>query len=185
MKKEFLLSIILALMIVAALDKILFAHSDRAQGRIAMKTTLPKVKSATVDRLRIAVVYDNNPYKAGFTTAWGFACVIKGTEKTILFDTGGNSAVLLNNMQQLGIDPEEIDIVVLSHIHGDHVGGLNGFLKENFNVTVYECGGWQADPTAITSTAALVLAATCLSSNAKPVNIFRPRYKGKQHLAKC
>jgi len=33
----------------------------------------------------------------------------------------------------LGIDPKEIDVVVLSHIHGDHVGGLNGFLQENIN----------------------------------------------------
>jgi 7,8-dihydropterin-6-yl-methyl-4-(beta-D-ribofuranosyl)aminobenzene 5'-phosphate synthase len=40
-------------------------------------------------------------------------------------------------MQQLGIDPKEIDVVVLSHIHGDHVGGLNGFLQENIEVTVY------------------------------------------------
>ena len=54
------------------------------------------------------MVYDNNPYKEGLTTSWGFACVIKGAEKTILFDTGGDSAVLLDNMQQLGIDPNEI-----------------------------------------------------------------------------
>ena len=83
------------------------------------------------------MVYDNNPYKEGLTTSWGFACVIKGAEKTILFDTGGNSAVLRNNMLQLAIDSKEIDVVVLSHIHGDHVGGLNGFLQVNINVTVY------------------------------------------------
>ncbi|MGD2271826.1 MAG: MBL fold metallo-hydrolase [Desulfobacterales bacterium] len=59
------------------------------------------------------------------SASWGFACVIKGPEKTILFDTGGDSAVLLNNMQQLGIDPKAIDVVVLSHIHGDHVGGFH------------------------------------------------------------
>ena len=47
------------------------------------------------------MVYDNNPYKEGLTTSWGFACVIRGVEKTILFDTGGSSAVLLGNMQQL------------------------------------------------------------------------------------
>jgi len=50
---------------------------------------------------------------------------------------GGDSAVLLKNMQQLGMDPKEIDVVVLSHIHGDHVGGLNGFLQVNMNVAVY------------------------------------------------
>ena len=100
-----------------------------------MKPTVDKITSAAIDELRITVVYDNNPYKEGLTTSWGFACVIKGAEKTILFDTGGNSAVLLDNMQQLGMDPKEIDVVVLSHIHGDHVGGLNGFLQVNMNVT--------------------------------------------------
>lgn len=102
-----------------------------------IKPTFNKITSAAISELHITVVYDNNPYKAGLTTSWGFACVIRGTEKTILFDTGGNSAVLLNNMKQLCIDPKEIDIVVLSNIHGDHVGGLNGFLKENINVMVY------------------------------------------------
>ena len=102
-----------------------------------MKPAYNEVTSTTIKNLSMTVVYDNNPYKEGLATSWGFACVIKGAEKTILFDTGGNSAVLLNNMQQLGIDPKEIDIVVLSHIHGDHVGGLNGFLKENINVMVY------------------------------------------------
>jgi len=102
-----------------------------------MKPALKEATSITLKNLSIAVVYDNNPYKEGLTASWGFACVIKGAEKTILFDTGGKGAVLLNNMQQLGIDLEEIDIVILSHIHGDHVGGLDTFLKENLDVTIY------------------------------------------------
>ncbi|MGB5746876.1 MAG: MBL fold metallo-hydrolase [Desulfobacterales bacterium] len=102
-----------------------------------MKLTVNETTSAAIGESRITVVYDNNPYKEGLTTSWGFACAIKGAEKTILFDTGGDSAVLLKNMQQLGMDPKEIDIVVLSHFHGDHVGGLNGFLQKNVNVTVY------------------------------------------------
>jgi 7,8-dihydropterin-6-yl-methyl-4-(beta-D-ribofuranosyl)aminobenzene 5'-phosphate synthase len=136
-RKAFLRSIILALTIVIAVDIIYFAHSTLSQGSIVMKKALKIVPPAPIDNLRITVVYDNNPYAAGLTAAWGFACVIKGAGKTILFDTGGSSAVLLGNMQHLGIDPKEIDIVVLSHIHGDHVGGLDGFLKENTNVTIY------------------------------------------------
>jgi 7,8-dihydropterin-6-yl-methyl-4-(beta-D-ribofuranosyl)aminobenzene 5'-phosphate synthase len=100
-----------------------------------IKSTASEITSAAIGELLITVVYDNNPYIEGLTTSWGFACVIKEAEKTILFDTGGDSAVLLNNMQQLGMDPKEIDVVVLSHIHGDHVGGLNGFLQVNMNVT--------------------------------------------------
>ena len=40
-------------------------------------------------------------------------------------------------MQKLAIDPNSIDTVILSHIHGDHTGGLNRFLEKNSNVTVY------------------------------------------------
>ena len=132
--KSILHRIILTLTIVAACNLILFSHSMRAT---TMKLTVNETTSAAIGELRITVVYDNNPYKDGLTASWGFACVIKGADKTILFDTGGSSAVLLSNMQQLGIDPEKIDVVVLSHFHGDHVGGLNGLLQENVNVTVY------------------------------------------------
>lgn len=37
----------------------------------------------------------------------------------------------------MGINPKSIDKVVISHIHGDHLGGLEGFLKENNEVTVF------------------------------------------------
>jgi len=85
----------------------------------------------------ISVVYDNNKYNPGLKTAWGFSCLIKGTEKTILFDTGGNGKILLSNMSKLNINPQEVEVIVLSHIHGDHVGGLTSFLDQNPNVTVY------------------------------------------------
>jgi 7,8-dihydropterin-6-yl-methyl-4-(beta-D-ribofuranosyl)aminobenzene 5'-phosphate synthase len=91
----------------------------------------------TVKDLSIIVTYDNNRYQEGLTSAWGFSCLIKGTEQTILFDTGGNGSILLANMKQLRIDPQEIDVVVLSHIHGDHVGGLERFIQENRSVTIY------------------------------------------------
>lgn len=85
----------------------------------------------------IAIIYDNNPYKKGLETAWGFSCFVKGTAKTILFDTGGDGSLLLRNMKSLGIDPKEIDLVFLSHIHKDHVGGLWHVIKRNPKVIVY------------------------------------------------
>jgi len=87
--------------------------------------------------MTITVVCDNNPYKEGLETAWGFSAVISGAEKTILFDTGGDGSMLLGNMDKLGIEPQSIDLVVLSHIHGDHTGGLNSFIEKNTNVPVY------------------------------------------------
>ncbi len=89
------------------------------------------------EAIQITVVYDNNPYRDGLKTGWGFSCVIKTSEDTVLFDTGGDGKILLSNMKKLGIDPKEINRVVLSHIHADHTGGLKDFLEENPSVKVY------------------------------------------------
>jgi 7,8-dihydropterin-6-yl-methyl-4-(beta-D-ribofuranosyl)aminobenzene 5'-phosphate synthase len=95
------------------------------------------VFAAEAADLNLTVVYDKNPYDERLETRWGFSCLVEGPEKTILFDVGGEGSVLLRNMEKLGVDPKAIDLVVLSHIHGDHIGGLPVFLKENPDVTVY------------------------------------------------
>lgn len=47
----------------------------------------------------------------------------------ILLDTGLTENIILHNMKALGISPDEIDHVVISHGHPDHYGGLLGLLK--------------------------------------------------------
>jgi 7,8-dihydropterin-6-yl-methyl-4-(beta-D-ribofuranosyl)aminobenzene 5'-phosphate synthase len=98
-----------------------------------------------LEDLQLTVVYDNNPYDQSLKTAWGFSCLVEGAEKVILFDTGGEAPVLLANMDSLSIEPEEIDIVVLSHAHDDHTGGLMDFLAENPHVKVYLPKSFPAD----------------------------------------
>ena len=71
-------------------------------------------------------VYDNYQVDPELKTAWGSATIIKTPQELILFDTGGNSEILLSNMKKLGINPSSIKKVVISHIHGDHLGGLEG-----------------------------------------------------------
>ena len=94
------------------------------------------VSTPGVKNLTITVAYDNNPYRQGLETAWGFGATVTGAERTILFDAGRGSS-LLDNMEKLDAEPDDIDIVVLSHIHSDHTGGLDSFLEKNPNVTVY------------------------------------------------
>ncbi len=106
-------------------------------GRKQMQMAEPNGLTVDVNNISITVIYDNNPYKEGLETSWGFSCVITGTEKNILFDMGGNGQLLLENMSKTGINANDIDIVVLSHIHGDHTGGLEEFLRENPKVTVF------------------------------------------------
>jgi 7,8-dihydropterin-6-yl-methyl-4-(beta-D-ribofuranosyl)aminobenzene 5'-phosphate synthase len=78
--------------------------------------------------LTLTIVYDNNAYDPHLRTAWGFSCLIEYQGQAVLFDTGGDSLTLLANMATLDIDPVQIEAVVLSHVHGDHTGGLSGLL---------------------------------------------------------
>jgi 7,8-dihydropterin-6-yl-methyl-4-(beta-D-ribofuranosyl)aminobenzene 5'-phosphate synthase len=99
--------------------------------------TAGEVEQAEQGQLQLHVVFNNVPCKPGLETGWGFSCLITGLDKTVLFDTGSNGDILLANMQRLGLDPEGVDAIVLSHIHSDHTGGLEDFLLRNPDVTVY------------------------------------------------
>lgn len=49
--------------------------------------------------------------------------LIQQDGKNLLFDTGmGN--MLLPNLAVLGVNPEDVDAVFITHLHGDHIGGL-------------------------------------------------------------
>jgi 7,8-dihydropterin-6-yl-methyl-4-(beta-D-ribofuranosyl)aminobenzene 5'-phosphate synthase len=57
--------------------------------------------------------------------------VYQGEDKhTILFDTGYTKVGVLHNMEQLGVNVEEIEAIVLSHGHMDHTGTLYGILDK-------------------------------------------------------
>jgi len=86
---------------------------------------------------QLLIVYDNYTMKKTLTPAWGFSCLISLPRYQLLFDTGGDPSILMQNMQELNVDFQKIDAVALSHVHGDHVGGLSGFLDERHDITVY------------------------------------------------
>ena len=85
--------------------------------------------------MKITIIYDNTAFKKDLRANWGFSCLVevKNTPK-ILFDTGTNGKILLSNMEKLKIDPLSIEEVFISHLHFDHIGGLDELLKTNPNV---------------------------------------------------
>ncbi|MFC1763256.1 MBL fold metallo-hydrolase [Planctomycetota bacterium] len=85
----------------------------------------------------VTILYDNYMSQEGLQTDWGFACLVEGLDKTILFDTGARGATLLDNVNKLAVDLNDVDVIVISHDHQDHYGGLNTFLKRNHEVDVY------------------------------------------------
>ena len=64
----------------------------------------------------------------------GFACLIavtvKGRTHRLLYDAGLSPDGLIENMRRLEVQPGDIEMVVLSHGHPDHVTGLDGLLRE-------------------------------------------------------
>ena len=89
-----------------------------------------------VEYVKITVLVDNNPYN-NLKSSWGISIIVETPNHTILFDTGPNPNDLEYNCEKLHINMSKIDIVVISHEHGDHVGGLTFVARKARNATVF------------------------------------------------
>jgi 7,8-dihydropterin-6-yl-methyl-4-(beta-D-ribofuranosyl)aminobenzene 5'-phosphate synthase len=61
---------------------------------------------------------------------WGFSALVEADGHRILFDTGARPETVLRNASELGVDLAGVTEVILSHHHGDHVGGLVTLRRE-------------------------------------------------------
>jgi 7,8-dihydropterin-6-yl-methyl-4-(beta-D-ribofuranosyl)aminobenzene 5'-phosphate synthase len=63
----------------------------------------------------------------------GFSALVRiekgGRERTLLFDTGVSPNGMIENMRRLGISPADVEVIVLSHGHWDHVTGMEGLVR--------------------------------------------------------
>jgi len=88
--------------------------------------------------MKITIVYDNEARKVGLRQGHGFSALIEDVAMSpLLLDTGADGAVLLHNMRELNINPQQISIIVISHAHGDHTGGLSEVLGINRTAELY------------------------------------------------
>src|SRR5215831_19203218 len=86
---------------------------------------------------RVTILYDSFGKNPALTMDWGFAALVEYGGKRILFDTGNNAQILEHNVKVAGVDLQKLDFVVMSHRHGDHMGGLAYLLKVNPTVNIY------------------------------------------------
>src|SRR4030088_2603959 len=75
-------------------------------------------------RNRVTILYDSFGKSPTLTMDWGFAALVEYGGKRILFDTGNNAQIFEHNVKAAGVDLQKLDFVVMSHRHGDHMGGL-------------------------------------------------------------
>jgi 7,8-dihydropterin-6-yl-methyl-4-(beta-D-ribofuranosyl)aminobenzene 5'-phosphate synthase len=86
---------------------------------------------------RVTILYDSFGKSPTLTMDWGFAALVEYGGKHILFDTGNNAQIFEHNVKAAGVDLQKLDFVVMSHRHGDHMGGLAYLLKVNPTVKIY------------------------------------------------
>lgn len=71
--------------------------------------------------------------------------VVNTGAQLVLFDTGLNAAGITDALTGAGYTPDQVDVVVLTHMHGDHIGGLSGDAGATFPNARYVTGRAEFD----------------------------------------
>jgi len=93
--------------------------------------------AATTETARITILYDAFGKPSAMGKDWGYSALVEYAGKRILFDTGNNTDIFARNAKLKGVDLSRLDFVILSHRHGDHMGGLDHLLHVNPDVKIY------------------------------------------------
>jgi 7,8-dihydropterin-6-yl-methyl-4-(beta-D-ribofuranosyl)aminobenzene 5'-phosphate synthase len=84
-----------------------------------------------VRSLKITVLVTNLAGDArGGDGEWGYSALIEADGRKILYDTGSSADMVLKNARALHVDLSDVEDVILSHNHWDHVAGLMTLRRE-------------------------------------------------------
>lgn len=118
----------------------------------------------------VTILNDAFGSRAGLEQDWGYSALIEFEGKRILFDTGDNIEVFRRNVEALHVDLTRLDMVIVTHAHGDHTSGMRYVLAKNPKVKLYV-----PDDPFFTGT---VLPPGFLTADARPELPARMRYFG-------
>jgi 7,8-dihydropterin-6-yl-methyl-4-(beta-D-ribofuranosyl)aminobenzene 5'-phosphate synthase len=90
------------------------------------------------EKMRITVLVENTRLenRQDLSAEHGLSLHVYRDDKQILFDTGATEA-FSENAEKLGVNIQQVDMVVISHHHYDHGGGLAHFLEANQRAKIY------------------------------------------------
>ncbi|CAG0993886.1 hypothetical protein ANAEL_02463 [Anaerolineales bacterium] len=118
-----------------------FYLGRRRAEQIWAAARFPKLENlGTVKQLSVLPLIDDLTAKDGLSAESGVSYLVRADDTTILFDAGLNQAgehpsPLLRNMEKLGVSVDQIDMVFISHLHLDHVGGMRYQSKRTFGLS--------------------------------------------------
>jgi 7,8-dihydropterin-6-yl-methyl-4-(beta-D-ribofuranosyl)aminobenzene 5'-phosphate synthase len=80
---------------------------------------------------KITCVVDNSVQRSSlYWGEHGVSFWLETDQGCALFDTGRSGSVLFHNLEKLGINPQDVDALILSHAHNDHTGGVKAVLSK-------------------------------------------------------
>ncbi len=91
--------------------------------------------------MQFTVLTDNLCCRNGLRAEWGYAACLETNDGVVLLDTGASGSVLLHNMGVLGLAPEAVTDICLSHGHFDHTGGLSDVLRKAPRARIWAAAG--------------------------------------------
>ncbi|MFB9149729.1 MBL fold metallo-hydrolase [Roseovarius ramblicola] len=98
------------------------------------------VDKATFDEVSAAANIPTDQAQFFFTPT-----VVNTGSELVLFDTGLNPEGITGALAAAGYSPDQVDVVVITHMHGDHIGGLMGEGGATFPNARYVTSGTEFD----------------------------------------
>ncbi|HZC24027.1 MAG TPA: MBL fold metallo-hydrolase, partial [Candidatus Binatia bacterium] len=117
---------------IVTMALVLLVVSLADAGGAAQKSAAGAANAATaqIHALKVTVL---STMLVGETTGigeWGFSALVVADGHRMLLDTGGHADTVLENARDLKIDLSDVQDVILTHNHWDHVSGLLTLRKE-------------------------------------------------------
>jgi 7,8-dihydropterin-6-yl-methyl-4-(beta-D-ribofuranosyl)aminobenzene 5'-phosphate synthase len=87
--------------------------------------------------IKITSLAENTTYRHGCLAQHGQSILIETDNYKLLFDVGEVLGAVEHNLSQLNLNLDEIDDILISHRHIDHIGGLKNMLPKLKNQRLF------------------------------------------------
>jgi 7,8-dihydropterin-6-yl-methyl-4-(beta-D-ribofuranosyl)aminobenzene 5'-phosphate synthase len=138
----YILFAIAILVVVILLKKTIQVNAGRrkAEQEYAGMSCKKLSPTGNVKTLSIMPVVDYYADKPDLKTEPGVSYFIAADDTKILMDVGLNAkkehpSPLIHNMEKLGVSPADLDMIFISHLHLDHVGGMKEQREKTFSLS--------------------------------------------------
>ena len=115
-------------------EKVNLIPVDRIEILVLMDSMADYLLPASEHVVRPPLISEGYIHRTPLLAEHGLSLLIRlsanGSKHTILMDAGWSEVGLSHNIKHLGVDTESIEVIVLSHGHIDHWGGLLGMLDQ-------------------------------------------------------